>query len=168
MKTEVSSIHPLSVTALSLLWGRRSFCWSQSQLSLGVGRVHPERVASSSQGSHWWQRPPCKVLTAHQEQFGVQYLAQGHFCMQLSSAWSWDLNKRPPDHLPTCSPRWATAAHRRYYVETNNCDWSACVLPYSFLVPEEGVDDENNIKVMVASMIFSFSITHFQPRHFRC
>ena len=37
------------------------FCWSQSQLSLGEGRVHPGQVASSSQGPHWWQRLPCKV-----------------------------------------------------------------------------------------------------------
>ena len=44
-------IHPLSVTALSLLWGCRGFfCWSQSQLSLGEGRVFPGQVASSSQG----------------------------------------------------------------------------------------------------------------------
>ena len=75
------SIHPLSVTALSLLWDRGGLCWSQSQLSLGEGRVHPGQVASSSQGTHWWQRLPCKVPTAHQEQFGVQYLAQGHFDM---------------------------------------------------------------------------------------
>ena len=58
------------------------FCWSQSQLSLSRGRVHPGQVASSSQGPHWWQRPPCKVPTAHKEQFGVQYL--GHFDLQLS------------------------------------------------------------------------------------
>ena len=87
------SIHPLCVTALSILWG-----WSQSQLSLGYVRVHPGQVASSSQGPHWWQRPSCKVPTAHQEQFGVQYLAQGHFDMQLSSAWSWDLNQQPSDN----------------------------------------------------------------------
>ena len=35
---------------------------------------------------HWWQRLPCKVPTAHQEQFGVQYLAQGFFDMQLGEA----------------------------------------------------------------------------------
>ena len=35
---------------------------------------------------HWWRRLPCKVPTAHQEQFGVQYLAQGHFDMQLGGA----------------------------------------------------------------------------------
>ena len=52
--------------------GHRVCCWSQSQLSPGEGRVHPGQVASSSQGP--------------QEQFGVQYLAQGHFDMQLSSA----------------------------------------------------------------------------------
>ena len=93
-----NAIHPLSVTALSLLCGHRFFCCSQSQLSLGEGRVLPGEVASSSQGPHWWQRPPCKEPTAHQEQFGVQYLAQGHFDMQLSSARSWDLNRRPSDH----------------------------------------------------------------------
>ena len=32
------------------------------------------------------------------EQFGVQYLAQGHFNMQLSSARSRDLNQRSSDH----------------------------------------------------------------------
>ena len=47
---------------------------------------------------HWWQRPKCKVLTAHLERFRVQYLLQGHFDMQPSSAQSWDLNQRPSDH----------------------------------------------------------------------
>ena len=88
---KLKTIHPLSVTAASLLWGHRVFCCSQSQLSLGEGRVHPGQVASSS------QRVPCKVPTAHQEQF-VQCLAQGHFDMQFSSAQSWDLNQRPSDH----------------------------------------------------------------------
>ena len=27
--------------------------------------------------THWWQRLPCEVLTAHQEHVGLQYLAQG-------------------------------------------------------------------------------------------
>ena len=35
---------------------------------------------------HWWQMLPRKVPAAHQEQFGVQYLAQGHFNMQLGGA----------------------------------------------------------------------------------
>ena len=39
-------------------------------------------------------RPPCKVPTAHQEQFGIQHLAQGHFDMELSSALSSDLNQQ--------------------------------------------------------------------------
>ena len=43
----IPSIHPLSVTALSLLVGRGGFCWSQSQLSLGEGRVLPGQVANS-------------------------------------------------------------------------------------------------------------------------
>ena len=42
-------ILPSSVTALSLLWGHRGCCWSQSQLS---GRVLPGQVASLSQG-YW-------------------------------------------------------------------------------------------------------------------
>ena len=33
--------------------------------------------------SHTYSYMPCKVPTAHQAQFGVQYLAQGHFDMQL-------------------------------------------------------------------------------------
>ena len=80
-----SNVHPLSVTALSLLsWGFVGVCcWSQSQLSVGEGRVLPGREASSSHG------PPCKVPTACQEQCGVQ------FDMQLSSAQSWDLNHQP-------------------------------------------------------------------------
>ena len=79
--------HPLSVTALSLLWGGGGFCWSQSQLSPGEGRV-----AWTSCQLIAGQRPPCKVPAAKQQQVGVQYLAQGHFHMQLSSArGSWDL-----------------------------------------------------------------------------
>ena len=76
---------------LSLLCGRGGFCRSKSKLSLGDGRVHPGQVASSSQGPYWWQRPPCKVSTAHQEQFGVQHLAQGHIDMQFS----WELGFEP-------------------------------------------------------------------------
>ena len=83
--------HPLSVTALSLLWGGGGFCWSQSQLSPGEGRV-----AWTSCQLIAGQRPPCKVPAAKQQQVGVQYLAQGHFHMQLSSArGSWDFNQRP-------------------------------------------------------------------------
>ena len=36
---------------------------------------------------HWWQRPPCKVPTAQQDQFGVQFSAGGHFDMQLAEPW---------------------------------------------------------------------------------
>ena len=32
-------------------------------VSLGEGSVHPEQVASSSQGPYWWQRLPHKVPT---------------------------------------------------------------------------------------------------------
>ena len=42
---------------------------------------------------------PSLMETAHQEQFGVQYLAHGHFDMQLNSVQgSWDLNQQPTDH----------------------------------------------------------------------
>ena len=65
------SCHVMSsfVTALSL-----SFQGVTGFLSLEPipGRVHPGQFASPPQGP--------------QEQFGVQYLAQGHFDMQLSSA----------------------------------------------------------------------------------
>ena len=54
-------------------------------LSLGEGRVLPGQVTSSSQG-----------LT--DEQCGAQYLAQGHFDMQLSPAWIRNLNQRPYYH----------------------------------------------------------------------
>ena len=66
-------------------------------MSLSEGRVHPEQVASSSQS-------PSLMAPAHQEQFGIQCLAQGHFDMQLSSApGSQDSKQRPSDHEPTCS-----------------------------------------------------------------
>ena len=76
------SIHP-TITTLSLLWGGWFFYAGANPSCLwGESRVLPRQVASSSQGPHWWQRPPCRVPTTHQEQFGVQYLAQGHFDMQ--------------------------------------------------------------------------------------
>ena len=70
-----SSIHPSSVTALSLLWGHRGFCWSRSQLSLWARAGYTLDKLINSSSHHQWQRPPCKVSTAHQEQSGVQYLA---------------------------------------------------------------------------------------------
>ena len=36
--------------------------------------------------THRWRRRPCRAPAAHQEQFGVQYLARGHFDMQLGGA----------------------------------------------------------------------------------
>ena len=76
-----------SVTALSFLWGSPGFLpWVQ--------------VPSSWQGPHWWQRPPCKLPTAHQEQFGVQYLAQ--LDMQLSQR-SLDFNQQPKESLKCSS-----------------------------------------------------------------
>ena len=47
---------------------------------------------------HWCRKLPCKVPTAHQEKFGVQYLAQGHFDTQLNPARrSRDWNQQPDD-----------------------------------------------------------------------
>ena len=49
---------------------------------------------------HWWRKLPCKVPTAHQKQFRVQYHAQGHFDMQLNPArGSWDSNQQTDDLL---------------------------------------------------------------------
>ena len=42
----------MSLSALSVLWGHKFFCWSQSLLSLGKGRVDPGQVTSPSQGSY--------------------------------------------------------------------------------------------------------------------
>ena len=92
------SIHPLSVTTLSL-YGvtgvftgvNPSYLWVRAGYFLDKSPAHRWAL-------HWWQSPPCKVPTAHQEQFRVQYLAQGHFEMQLSSAQSWDWNQWPSDH----------------------------------------------------------------------
>lgn len=38
---------------------------------------------------HWWQRLPRWAPTARREQFGVQYLAHGHFDTQLRVAGIW-------------------------------------------------------------------------------
>ena len=56
---------------------------------------------------HWWQRLPRKVPTAHQEQFGVQYLAQGCFDMQPGGAR--DSSQRPSECWTTRSASWAAA-----------------------------------------------------------
>ena len=61
----------------------------------------PSQVGTTREAGDW-------ALTS--EQCGVQYLAQGHFDMQLSPAQSWDLNQWPSDQS-TCSTRWATATH---------------------------------------------------------
>ena len=71
------------------------FCWSQSQLSLDEGRVLPGQVSSSWQGTSLMVK--AAMQAANQEQFGLHYLAQGHFDMQLSSARSWDLNQQPSE-----------------------------------------------------------------------
>ena len=47
-------------------------------------KVQPEWVASSSQDPYWWQRLLHRCQLHIRSNFGVQYLAQGHFDMQLS------------------------------------------------------------------------------------
>ena len=76
----------------------------------------------SLQGPHRWQRLPCKMPTAHQEQFGVQYLAQGHYDKQLCSVQSWDLNQWPSDHWSLFTQKKITS---RYMVE-KYCDIHFC------------------------------------------
>ena len=62
----------LSVTAYPFPWGCRVLLLEPiPALSQGEGRVLPGQVTSSLQGKT-------------DEQYGVQYLAQGHFDMQLS------------------------------------------------------------------------------------
>ena len=78
------NIYTLSVTALSLLWGCKVFCWSQSQLSLGEGGVLPGQVASSSQGPS---------LLGEAAMQGVNHTLGAIWssvacCLQLSSCWS--------------------------------------------------------------------------------
>ena len=67
-----------------------------------------------------WQRLPCKVPTAHQEQFRVQCLAQGHTEVGFEPA-------RSEDHKPTCSTCWATAAPPL-------CLWFAKISQTTFLL----------------------------------
>ena len=69
------SIHPSSITALSLLWGRRVFCCSQSQLSLGEGRVLPGQV--SMQGANLtsgeiWGSVSCSRTLQHTAQLSPE------------------------------------------------------------------------------------------------
>ena len=59
----------------------------------------------------WW---PCKAPIAHQEQFGVQYLAQGHVSTQLPGARIWTSN------LPiTRQPALPTEPQPLSYTEIN-------------------------------------------------
>ena len=55
-------------------------CWSQSQPCL------------RARAGYSLDKLPAHRRALTDEQCGVQYLAQGHFNMQLSLAWSRDLN----------------------------------------------------------------------------
>ena len=77
-----------------------SCLWARAGNTLDKSPAHRRAL-------HWCQRPPCKVPSAHQEPVGVQYLAEGHFDTQLSLALE---SRRPSDHQPTSSTRWAAAA----------------------------------------------------------
>ena len=95
-------IHPSIVCNCYIpIWCRGVFCWSQSQLSLGEGRIHPGEVASSLQGPSLMAAMQGSNCTPGAIWFlQVQYLAQGHFNMRLSSAReSCDLNQRPSNLL---------------------------------------------------------------------
>ena len=112
-----------------VLAGANPSClWARAEYSLDKGPL-------------WWRRPPCKVPATHQEQSGVQYLAEGHFDMQISSAQSWDLNQWPSDHTLTCSTCWATVT-LTWQLNQNNLDgWTAdrhfwLDLPFSYHAPQ--------------------------------
>ena len=66
---KISHLNSLSTALYSFFKGSRGLLEPIPVISLGEGRVHCGRVASSSQGPYWWLRPPRKVPTAHQEQF---------------------------------------------------------------------------------------------------
>ena len=56
--------------------------------------------------THWWQRLPCKVRTAHQDKFRVQYLAQGY--MRFKETSSLPITRRPalpPELQPNKWPK---------------------------------------------------------------
>ena len=69
----------LSVTAYPFPWCR------------GVLLLEPNPALSQGEGS--LDKSPAHRRALTDEQCGVQYLAQGHFDMQLSPARSWDLNQ---------------------------------------------------------------------------
>ena len=73
----------LSLTTMFFLT-RRSQRWRQHNFhDMFSSSVTLQNVSIPT---HWWQRLPCKVPTAHHEQFGVQFIAQEHFNMQLGRA----------------------------------------------------------------------------------
>ena len=55
---------PLSLSFRFHPWGSQGLLVTVPAVSRGKSWVHPEQVASSSQGPYWWQRPPHKVPTA--------------------------------------------------------------------------------------------------------
>ena len=75
-----------------LIYVMSCHCPNRLSLSMGLQGVaagaNPSLVSGRGQGAPW----------TSDEQCGVQYLAQGHFDMQLSPARSWDLNQWPSDH----------------------------------------------------------------------
>ena len=72
-----------SVSALSIFQGVVRFVAGANPSCLWVKAGYTLNKSPAHRGSY----------------FGDQYLAQGHFDTQLSSAWgSWDLNQQPSDH----------------------------------------------------------------------
>ena len=73
----------VSVTVYPFPWGH---CWSQSQPCL------------RARAGYSLDKSPARRRALTDEQCGVQYLAQGHFDMQLSITQNQDLNQRPSSH----------------------------------------------------------------------
>ena len=63
-------------------YGLRGFLLEPIPAVSGRGQcTHLEKSPAHHRALHWLQWLTCKVPTAHQEQAGIQYLAQGHFNM---------------------------------------------------------------------------------------
>ena len=86
--TQTSHVMSLSIAAYPF-----AGCWSQSQPCL------------RARAGYSLDKSPAHRRALTDEQCGVQYLAQGHFDMQLRPAQSRDLNQRPSNHWSTRSTR---------------------------------------------------------------
>ena len=118
------SIHPLSANPLSLYVVAGVFCgaspsclWVRAGCSLDESPAHHR--------PHWWQRPPGKVPTAHQEQGGVQYLAQGH--LGVGGLWGFCCSLRASPSCFLCvwdGPVCVDSPQDKSYVHGIKLQWS--------------------------------------------